>query len=107
MLDDKRTYEKLTKDPTPKYKRQLVETLKRLKTEEKITSSQYDYLFPTSENVSRMYCTPKIHKENNPLRPIVDYTGSIGYNTSRYLADILGPLVGNTQYYVKKLQGFQ
>ena len=48
-----------------------------------------------------LYCTPKIHKPNNPLRPIVDYTATIGYNTSRWLADILGGLVGNTQHHVK------
>ena len=38
---------------------------------------------------------------NNPLRPIVDYTGSIGYSTSRALADLLGPLVGTTKHHVK------
>ena len=48
-----------------------------------------------------MYCIPKIHKEGNPLRPIVDYTGSIGYNSSRLLADVLGPLVGQSDYHVK------
>jgi len=36
-----------------------------------------------------------------PLRPIVDYTGSIGYNTSRYLADILSCVVGKTEHHVK------
>ena len=48
-----------------------------------------------------MYCTPKIHKEDVPLRPIVDYTGSIAYNLSRSLADLLQPLVGNTDHFVK------
>ncbi|XP_072051850.1 uncharacterized protein [Amphiura filiformis] len=33
---------------------------------------------------------------NGPYRPIVDYTGSIAYNVSRSLADILAPLVGQT-----------
>jgi len=47
-----------------------------------------------------MYCTPKIHKLGMPLRPIVDYTGSIGYNTSRYLAVILSCVVGKTEYNV-------
>ena len=45
-----------------------------------------------------MYCTPKIHKPDNPLRPIVDYTGSIGYNVSRSLADLLAPIVGKTTH---------
>ena len=47
-----------------------------------------------------MYCTPKIHKTGNPLKPIVDYTGSIGYRTSRALADILAPLVGKSDHYL-------
>jgi len=31
----------------------------------------------------------------------VDYTGSIGYNTLRFLADILSPPIGNTEHFVK------
>ena len=101
MLGDKKTYEQLPDDPTPKYKRKLVATLSNLKKEGKITESKYKELYPTAENVPRLYCTPKIHKQNNPLRPIVDYTATIGYSTSRWLADILGGLVGNTQHHVK------
>ena len=72
--------------------------IKKLKEEDKITDEQYKYLYPTAENVPRMYCTPKIHKPDNPLRPIVDYTGSIGYNVSRSLADLLAPVVGKTTH---------
>ena len=78
LLSDDKTYEKLNKGPTPKYKRMLVSIIKKLKEENKITDEQYTYLYPTAENVPRMYCTLKIHKPDNPLRPIVDYTGSIG-----------------------------
>ena len=97
----KEKYEKLEKDPTPKYKRKLVCMLQNLKKEDKITDKQYKELFPTAENIPRIYATPKIYKPQVPLRPIVDYTGSIGYSTSRALADILGPLVGNTIHHVK------
>ena len=37
MLDDKRTYEVLKSDPTPKYKKELVGKLSKLKQEGKIT----------------------------------------------------------------------
>jgi len=70
-----------------------------LKQEGKITQEDYDWLYLTAENVPRMYCTPKIHKTGNPLRPIMDYTGSIGYRTSRALADILAPLVGKSDHH--------
>ena len=48
-----------------------------------------------------MYCTPNIHKPGIPLRPIVDYTGSICYNASRHLADILKKVAGKTSQHVK------
>jgi len=101
MLADERTYEKLPSDPTPKYKRKLISILKGLKAKNKIEEDQYKHLYPTAENVPRMYCIPKIHKPGTPLRPIVDYTGSIGYNVSRALADVLAPLVGNSVHHIK------
>ena len=101
MLNDANTYEKPRADPTSSYKRKLIKILSKLKGDNKITDDQYKYLYPTSEAIRRLYCTPKIHKANKPLRPIVDYTGSIGYNISRALADLLGPLVCNTEHDVK------
>ncbi|XP_072047107.1 uncharacterized protein [Amphiura filiformis] len=72
-----------------------------LRDKSKITQAQYDHLRPSGEVIPRLYATPKIHKPNNPFRPIVDYTGSIGYNTSRALADIINPIVGTTEHHVK------
>ncbi len=48
----------------------------------------------------RISGSPKIHKKDTPLRPIIDYTGSIGYNVSRSLSDIISPLVGKTDHHV-------
>jgi len=73
-----------------------VAILSKLKDQGKLSSELYSQLYPTSEKIPKLYCLLKIHKRDVPFRPIVDYTGSIGYNTSRYLADILGPLVGQT-----------
>jgi len=58
--------------PFPSIRRSSSEN-SRLKQEGKITQADYDRLYPTAENIPRMYCTPKIHKTGNPLRPIVDY----------------------------------
>jgi len=40
------------------------------------------------------------HMTWNPLRLIVDYTGYIGYRTSRALAAILAPLVGRSDHHL-------
>ena len=101
VLSEDITYEKLKKDPTQKYKRQLVSIIRKLKEDGKITEEQYKHLYPTAESVPRMYCTLKIHKSDNPLRPIVDYIVSIGCNVSRSLADLLAPIVGKTSHHIK------
>ena len=101
MLQDEKTYEVLKTDPTPKYKRKLISILSRLKKENKIDEKQYKLLYPTTANTPRLYCTTKIHKKDNPIRPIVDYTDSMGYETSRALADLLNPFIGNTEHHVK------
>ena len=102
MLNDTNTYMKLDKDPTPKYKKKLVEIISLLEREEKIRPEDKKYLYPTAEIVPRIYGSPKIHKKDNPLRPIIDYTGSIGY-VSRSLSDIISPIVGNTCHNSKQL----
>ena len=106
MLIDPKTYRVLDKDLTPKYKKKLVKILTRLKEEKKLTEEQYKYLYPTSEAIPRLYCTPKIHKEGTPLRPIVDYLGSIGYNVSKSLSDLLSPIVGKTEHHVNNSKEF-
>ena len=101
-----RVYEVLKKDPTPSYKRKMISILQRLKSEKKISHAQYDHLYPTSDMIPRLYGSPKIHKKNTPLRPIVDYTGSMAYNLSRALADLLKPTIGKTKYFVKNTAEF-
>ena len=49
----------------------------------------------------RFYGLPKIHKLGIPLRPIVSFVNSLTYAISGYLARILSPVVGNTDYTVK------
>jgi len=101
MLSDTNTYQPLKNDPTATYKKKLLKTLNRLKDEKKITTAAYWNLYPTTEKTPRMYYTPKIHKPDTPLRPIVDYTGSIGYKVSRELADLLLPITGKSEHFVK------
>ena len=47
------------------------------------------------------YGLPKIHKPGIPLRPIVSFVNSPTYAISGYLARILSPVIGHTDYTVK------
>ena len=101
LLSDTKTYLPLSRDPTTNYSKQLVTLLQSLKETQAITVAKYRQLYPTEAIVPKFYGLPKIHKASVPLRPIVASRGSITYQTSRLLADILAPLVGHTEHHLK------
>ena len=51
--------------------------------------------------MTKVHKLSKIHKPGIPLRPIVSFVNSPTYAISGYLARILSPVVGNTDYTVK------
>ena len=72
-----------------------------LKKAGKISDSTYKILYSSDGFGPRFYGLPKIHKPGIPLRPIVPFVNSPTYAISGYLARILSPIVGNTDYTVK------
>ena len=91
MVGDTNTYTRLSKDATNKYKNRMVNILRKWKRNGSISDNLYWKLYPESEEPQKLYGTPKIHKNNTPLRPIVSSCGSITYNAAKYLASILSP----------------
>ena len=53
-----------------------------------------------------IYGLPKIHKQGTSIRPIVSSINSVTYNISKYLASILGTMVGNTPHHIQNSQDF-
>ena len=49
----------------------------------------------------RIYGLTKIHKPNLLLRPIVSFIGSATHELSKFLKNVLSPLVGNSVHTVK------
>ena len=96
LLDDTNTYEKLISDPTRAIKNNLIQTLKEWRKDERIPNYLYNQLYPTAENVPKFYGLPKIHKKDVPLRPIVSSIGSVMYDTAKFLAKIMKPLLAST-----------
>ena len=102
MLSDTQTYEVLNKDPSKRYRDKLIAILKRLHyTEKKIDHDQYNELYPTTFHMPRIYGSPKIHKDNCPLRPIVEGIGSVTYALQKALKPILKPIEGDPEFYIK------
>ena len=101
MLSDSVTYVKLKSDPTRKTELELNKFISSLHKKKKIDSQQSFALKSSNATAPRLYGLPKIHKPGIPLRPIVSFVGSPTYNLSKFLANILSPLIGNTEQHVQ------
>ena len=72
--------------------------LRKLKQKNFFIEIEYDKLYASGYAAARICGTPKMHKfvstDSFPkLRPIVSYIGTFNYNLSRFLCDLLSPLV--------------
>jgi hypothetical protein len=107
LLGDTNTYKELSADPTQRYKNNLARTLREWKKQKVITDQAYDRVYPHSESIPKFYGLPKIHKKDAPLRPITSSIGSVTYQAAKFLAKVLGPLVGkNHPHHVKNSVDF-
>ena len=61
---------------------------------------------PHSAICARFYALPKIHKINNPLRPIVSNIGTATYPLSKFLASIFSPLCSTNSHTIKNSYDF-
>ncbi|XP_050957575.1 uncharacterized protein LOC127158535, partial [Labeo rohita] len=105
LLSDYNTYEILNRDPTSKYKKQVIKCLQLLEKQGVIDRKLYYRLYP-GDTTPCLYGLPKVHKDNYPLRPIVSSINSVTYNIAKYLATVLAPLVGNTPHHVNNSMDF-
>ena len=90
----------------PNTKNKLVNLLKSIKSEGEMDEALYKKLYPTGAGSPKFYGLPKIHKEGNPLRPIVSSIGAASYEVAKELAKILKPLVGKSMYHIHNTQDF-
>uniref|UniRef100_A0A5S6QDA5 Reverse transcriptase domain-containing protein n=1 Tax=Trichuris muris TaxID=70415 RepID=A0A5S6QDA5_TRIMR len=108
------TYKRLNKDPTENIRRglttKLVNILEETR-EEKLHTIIKRLRFNSNFDCPQMYCLPKIHKENVPLRPVIATNRSVTRQLCKYLADILKPLTGkkvsntkNSLYFVQEIK---
>ena len=93
-------------DPTTKYKKKLISTLKSIKAEGGINEVVYRRLYPTEASSPKFYGLQKVHKQGMPLRPIVSSIGAATYEPAKVLSKILKPLVGKSPHHVQNNQEF-
>jgi hypothetical protein len=98
LINDTNTYQPLDTDPSKTTVNRINTKLKTLKDQDKLSKQIYDRVRPNDATIAKFYGLPKIHKENIPLRPIVSLPGSPTYNLSKYLSDILKPLIKSSPH---------
>ena len=75
--------------------------MQKLKNSSKISKQEYDHLYCSTTQTPRFYGLIKIHKENNPIRPIVSFIGSPTYSISKFLSKILTPFTNMAEQKLK------
>ena len=75
LCSDDGFYNKLDKDPTKQFSDEITNELNNMYDYEDIDEKTLEYLIPDSPKPGRFYLLPKIHKANNPGRPIVSANG--------------------------------
>ena len=91
-LSDKTSYKQLTHDPTLQHNRMVNWTIERFKNEKLIPQKK----------TPKFYISQKIHKPNNPGRPIECHTSEI----SRFVDHHLQPVVKQIPSYIKDTNNF-
>ena len=92
LLSDAQTYEVLNRDPTKKHNKEINQKMKLLLKNRPNLITEFSTFTP---KLPHIYGLVKIHKVNNPLRPIVSSIGSVTYKLSKWLVKEISPLVGN------------
>ena len=106
LLQDPKTYRTVKKNPSSRIEKRLNSFVRNLFECKKLSFSMYKFLRSTNSVLPRMYGLPEILKPNLPLRPIVFFVGSATYELSKFLKNILSPLVGITVNTVKNFAEF-
>jgi len=89
MLNDTNTYTRTDIDDTTDVKKQADEIFTTLFNHNYISKKQFKHLTEFTAQTPTFYGIPKIHKKQNPLRPIVSQTNAPTSQVSKYLDKLL------------------
>lgn len=100
-LSDNTTYEKIKKDPTNNLQTNVNKSVKLLYDKKIIPFELKQKLSIHNSRSPNIYGLIKLHKHNNPIRPIVNFTRSPTYELSKFISEIIGKIVGKSNFHVK------
>ena len=106
LLNDKKTYKVLKKDPTTSYQNKFNGLIKSWLQKDYITTTTAQKLYCETGTISKFYVLPKIHKQDIPVRPIISACTSLSYQLSKFYHRILSNVTGMKRSFVKNSEEF-
>ena len=106
QLSDKHNYKKLQEDPMLQHSNLVNDTIDRFKKENLLSKKLADGLKSVNPKTPKFYISPKIHKENNPGRPVINSINCHTSEISRFVDHHLQPLVREIPSYIKDKNDF-
>ena len=105
IVNDASKFLKLSSDPTLRREGNLQRFLSTLKNKYFFTKEQCDHIYAFDSQPARIHSIPKKHTLKSSadiltFRPIVSSIGTYNYILTKFLTDMLGPVIP-TEYYAK------
>ena len=101
QLNNERFYRKLNYCPTEEHSRLISNTLDEFANNNELSKDIADDLKPVNATTPRFYLLPKMHKEGNPGRPVVNSVNSHTSKISKFVDHHIQPLAQGLKSYVK------
>ena len=101
QLADNNFYKKLKENPTSEYSALVENALDDLKHKGLLEEKLADKLKPVNPRTPKLYLLPKIHKKNNPGRPVVSSVGCHTEKISKFVDHHLQSMNRNLESYVQ------
>ena len=106
QLNDQQFYQKVDRDLTPEHTTTVNKAIDQLASEELISEKTAKALHAQNPKTPKFYMLPKVHKKNNPGRPIIAAIDSPTSNLARYIDHHLQPLAEELPSYIKDTGAF-
>ena len=106
QLNDPVFYREIQRNPTNKHTTEIQRFLQTLRQKKLLPDAHITFITPRNCRTPLFYLLPKIHKKNNPGRPIVSACDSPTEKMSMYLDSFLQPLAQKVDSYIKDTTHF-
>ena len=110
QLSDKRNYKTRQEDQTLQHSNLVNNTIERFKNEDLLSTKLAEGLTSVNRKPSKFYISPKVHKESNPGRPVINSVNCHISEISRFVDHHLQPLVRedikDTNDFTNKINNF-